>query len=98
MDLRAGKLFMASKIGDRCLILVRDIFRTNIFNRGVVEIPKTPNTPALYPPDEDYEHICAIYLERVQPLWPILKVADIHSTHRPKCIKDVIFRQVCDPS
>ncbi|KKY30288.1 putative fungal specific transcription factor [Diaporthe ampelina] len=47
----------------------------------------------VYPPDEDYEHICAAYLDRFQPMWPILKVADIHATRRPKCVKDIIFRQ-----
>lgn len=50
----------------------------------------------MYPPDEDYEHICAIYLNRFQPMWPILKVADVHATRRPRCVKDIIFRQVCD--
>ncbi|KAI7777794.1 hypothetical protein LA080_003071 [Diaporthe eres] len=60
----------------------------------VVEIPKPPQGPTVYPPDEDYEHICAIYLDRFQPMWPILKVADVHASRRPRCVKDIIFRQV----
>ncbi|KAG6354790.1 hypothetical protein INS49_003871 [Diaporthe citri] len=45
----------------------------------VAEIPKPPNGPTVYPPDEDYEHICAIYLGRFQLMWPIIKVADVIS-------------------
>lgn len=70
--------------------------RADRSNSDVVGISKPPKGPTVYPPDEDYEHICAIYLDRFQPIWPILKVADVHATRRPRCVKDIIFRQVCD--
>lgn len=80
------------------LIWVYEIITADRFNSGISGTPGTPQKPTgtVYPPDEDYDHICAIYLDRFQPIWPILKVADVHATRRPKCIKDIIFRQVCD--
>ncbi|KAI3392167.1 hypothetical protein diail_6115 [Diaporthe ilicicola] len=41
-----------------------------------VGVSRPPKVAAAYPPDEDYQHIYAIYLDRFQPMWPILKVGD----------------------
>ncbi|KAK2608173.1 hypothetical protein N8I77_006798 [Diaporthe amygdali] len=60
-------------------------------DRGGVLRPS--NISAVCPPDEDYQHLYAIYLDRFQSMWPILREADVHATRRPKCAKDIIFRQ-----
>ena len=87
---------MAPVMSRRLSVIIKKVLEANRLNSDVVAVPKSLTNPKLYPPDEDYEQICTIYLERVQPIWPILKVADIHATRKPKCVKDVIFRQVCD--
>ncbi|POS70443.1 hypothetical protein DHEL01_v211161 [Diaporthe helianthi] len=57
--------------------------------------PRAWKNPTLYPipPDEDYDPIFTFYLERMHPIWPILRITDIHATRNPKCVKDIIFRQ-----
>ncbi|KAJ0117440.1 fungal specific transcription factor [Diaporthe amygdali] len=43
-------------------------------DRGGVLRPS--NISAVCPPDEDYHHLYAIYLDRFQTMWPILREAD----------------------
>ncbi|ROW03874.1 hypothetical protein VPNG_07301 [Cytospora leucostoma] len=48
---------------------------------------------AVSPPDYDYLQLEQLYLERIHPMLPILNLADIHESRRPKTAKHAIFRQ-----
>lgn len=38
---------------------------------------------AVCPPDHEYQHLCAIYLENIHPILPILREADLLATRTP---------------